>query len=645
MSRALLKKLRQPAPVSVAIAFAVFLAVSTLTATGLLQPVELVAYDTLLQLRPERGWTDERIAVVRITDEDIYRIGHWPMSDDTLAGLLEVILRGGPRVVGLDLYRDLPVPPGTERLEALFRGTESFIGTEKFLAVDGAMVPPPRVLAGTERVGFADLVLDRGGIVRRGLLFLDDGERFAQSMALRVALLYLAADGIGPQPGETDATHLRLGRLTLPPFEDHDGGYVQADARGYQFLLDFRGGRQPFASYTMSELLQGRVPADALRDRMVLVGVSADSVKDIFLTPFSRGSDAATNLPGVFIHAHAASQLLRGALDGERPVQVFPEWLEHLWVLLWSAIGAGLAMRVRSIGRLTLVAPPVWVALLAITAGAFYLGWWLPVVPAAIALFSAPTLVVAYISGFEQQERRFLMEIFARQVSPDVAEELWRERERFLSGGRIEARTQTVTVLFSDLENFTPVAERLAPVELLGWLNDYMEAMAGLVMAHGGVVDDYYGDAIKANFGVPVARTTDAEVAEDARRAVQCAAAMTRELERMNAGWAAQGLPTVRMRAGVCTGPVVAGCIGSAKRMKYTTVGDVVNTAARLESYGKEVVPIDPAIPARVMLAESTVQRLGGAFAVSPVGALALKGKSEPVRVYHLQSTVAPVGV
>ena len=645
MSRAVLKQLRRPAPVGVAIAFAVFLAVSGLTAAGLLQPLELTAYDTLLQLRPHPGWTDGRITVVRITDEDIYRIGHWPMSDDTLADILEAILRGGPRAVGLDLYRDLPVPPGTERLNALFRGAENLIGTEKFLAVDGAMVPPPRSLAGTERIGFADLVLDRGGIVRRGLLFLDDGERFAHSMALRVVLLYLAQEGIGPQPGEADPTHLRLGRLTLPPFEDHDGGYVQADARGYQFLLDFRGGRQPFDSYTTADLLEGRVPASALRDRVVLVGVSADSVKDIFLTPFSRGSDAATNLPGVFIHAHATSQLLRGALEGERPLQVFPEWLEHLWLLLWSAVGAGLALLVRSIGRLTLVAPPAWLTLLAITAGVFYAGWWLPVVPAAIALFSAPTLVVAYISGFEQQERRFLMEIFARQVSPDVAEELWRERERFLSGGRIEARTQTVTVLFSDLENFTPVAERLAPVDLLDWLNTYMEAMAGLVMAHGGVVDDYYGDAIKANFGVPVARTTDAEVEEDARRAVGCAAAMTRELARMNEDWAAQGLPQVRMRAGICTGPVVAGCIGSAKRMKYTTVGDVVNTAARLESYGKEVVPIDPAIPARVMLAESTVRRLGGAFPVSPVGALALKGKSEAVQVYHLQTPVAPVGV
>jgi adenylate cyclase len=632
------KALRQPGPVSIGVALAVFLVVSALNALGVLQPVELAVYDTLIRMRPEPADRDDRIAVVRVTDEDINRLGHWPMKDDVLADVLEAILRGKPRAVGFDLYRDLLVPPGSERLVSLLRGTANFVAIEKFRAVGGAAVPPPPALAGTDRIGFADLVLDPGGVVRRGLLFLDDGQRVGYSLALRMALLYLAPEGVGPQPGEPDPTHLRLGRVTIPPFEDHDGGYVRADAAGYQFLLDFKGGPEPFESFTLTDLLEGRVPEASLKDRVVLLGVAADSVKDIFLTPFSRGGDATTNLPGVFIHAHAVSQLLRGALQGEQPLRFFPETVEHAWVLLWSLLGAGLALLVRSLGRLTLVAPPAWLVLLGVTIGTFYYaGWWLPVVPAAIALFASPTLVVAYISGFERAERRFLMEIFARQVSPDVAEELWRERDRFLSGGRIEARTQTVTVLFSDLENFTPVAERLTPVELMGWLNDYMEAMAGLVMAHGGVVDDYYGDAIKANFGVPVARTTDAEVEDDAGRAVDCAIAMTREMARMNEVWSAQGLPMVRMRIGICTGPVVAGCIGSALRMKYTTIGDVVNTAARLESYGKEVVPVDPSCPCRMMLAESTVQRVGGRYPVRPVGALQLKGKSEAVNVYHLQ--------
>jgi adenylate cyclase len=552
-----------------------------------------------------------------------------------------VIFRAGPRAVGFDLYRDLAVAPGTERFEGLLTSRPNVVAIEKFRAVGGAVVPPPPALAGSEQVGFADLVLDPGSAVRRGLLFLDDGERLGYSLSLRLALLYLATEGVVPQPGEPDPSHLRLGQVTLAPFESNDGGYSGADAGGYQFLLDFRGGAMPFESPTLSELLDGGVPEAVLRDRVVLIGVSADSVKDLFLTPYSRGVGGVPNVPGVFLHAHATGQLLRMALDDARPVRFLPEPLEYAWVFFWSVLGAGLALLVRSLGRFALLAPPAWATLTALTFGAFLAGWWLPVVPAAVAMFASATLVVAYISGYERSERRFLMDIFARQVSPDVAEELWREREKFLAGGRIEARTHVVTVLFSDLENFTPVAERLTPEGLMEWLNEYMETMAGLVMAHGGVVDDYYGDAIKSNFGVPVVRTTDEEIEQDARHAVECALAMAAAMGRMNALWAEQGLPMVRMRLGIATGPVVAGCIGSARRIQYTTIGDVVNTAARLESYGKEVATDDPTCPCRVMLAESTVRRLGGAFAVRPVGALQLKGKAESVNVYQLQVGVA----
>jgi adenylate cyclase len=637
LSQRVPKVFRQPGVVSIGVALTVFLALAGLRALGYLQPMELAAYDSYLRLRPEHGWQDRRVAVIRITDEDIHRLGQWPLSDAMLADVLEAILRGEPRAVGFDLYRDLAVAPGTERFETLLTGRPNVIAIEKFRAVGGAIVPPPSVLVGSEQVGFADLVLDPGGAVRRGLLFLDDGERVGYSLSLRLALLYLAREGISPQPGEPDPSYLRLGRVTLVPLEAHDGGYSGADAAGYQFLLDYHGGAKPFESHTLTELLEGRVPDSALRDRIVLVGVAADSVKDLFLTPYSRGAGGIANVPGVFLHAHSVSQLLRMAMDGDRPPRFLSEPLEYAWILFWSVLGAGLALLVRSLGRFALVAPPAWLALTALTFGAFLYGWWLPIVPAAMAMFASATLVVAYISGFERSERRFLMDIFAKQVSPDVAEELWRERDKFLAGGRIEARTHIVTVLFSDLENFTPVAERLTPEGLMDWLNEYMETMAGLVMAHGGVVDDYYGDAIKSNFGVPVVRTTNEEIELDARNAVECALAMAREMGRMNAVWAEQGLPMVRMRLGIATGPVVAGCIGSARRMKYTTIGDVVNTAARLESYGKEVATDDPTCPCRVMIAESTVRRLRDAFPVRPVGALQLKGKAEVVNVFALQ--------
>jgi adenylate cyclase len=628
--------LRRPPLVSLVIALATFAVAAGLRFFGALQAMELAAYDTYLRLRPEPAWQDPRVTLVRVTDEDIHRLGQWPLPDETLADVLEALLQDGPRAVGLDLYRDLPVPPGSTRLEALLRAFPRVVAIEKFRAVDGSAVPAPAALAGTERVGFSDVVLDPGGAVRRALLFLDDGERVAYSLALRLALLYLAGEGVAPQPGDPDPSHLRLGRTTLAPLEPSDGGYAGVDAAGYQFLLDFRGGARPFLAYTLADLLGGQMPASARRDRVVLLGVDADSVKDHFLSPYSRGGDSAASLPGMYLHAHALGQLLRMALDGDRPVRFLPEPLEYAWVLAWSLLGAGLALLVRSIGRFAVLAPPAWLALVALTYGAFLGGWWLPAVPAAMAMFASATLVVAYLSGFERSERRFLMDLFSRHVSQDVADTLWREREKFITGGRIEAQTLTVTVLFTDLENFTPVAERLTPESLMDWLNEYMERMAGLVMAHGGVVDDYYGDAIKANFGAPVARTTPSEIDRDARNAVECALAMTREMGRMNEVWSRQGLPRVRMRVGICTGPVVAGCIGSARRMKYTTIGDVVNTAARLESYGKEIADEDRSCPCRVMLAESTVRRLGGQLPVRPVGALQLKGKHESINVFQL---------
>jgi adenylate cyclase len=163
--------------------------------------------------------------------------------------------------------------------------------------------------------------------------------------------------------------------------------------------------------------------------------------------------------------------------------------------------------------------------------------------------------------------------------------------------------------------------------------------MAGLVMLHGGVVDDYYGDAIKANFGVPIPRTEEAAIDEDARQAVRCALAMGAALEEMNREWRAAGLPFVSMRVGIATGMVVAGCLGSSKRMKYTTMGDIVNTAARMETYGKD----DPNITAqdstcRILILEDTARRIGDGFVVQAVGSLKLKGKETPVTVYRVEA-------
>ena len=630
--------LRQPASIGIGIALAAFLAVAGLRLLGALQGMELAVYDLYLTTRSDLTWREKRVALVLIDDEDIRRVAQWPLSDDTLAQVVENLAASGARTVGFDLYRDLPVAPGTERLAKALRDNPQIYFVMKFGGRNAARVPPPPALAGSERVGFADLLVDPGGFVRRGLLFLDDGETVARSFALQLALPTLAGQGVRPAPGEPNPEHLRLGTVTLAPIEASDGPYVDADAAGYQFPLDYKGGASPFPTVSLSDVLQRRIAPDALRDRIVLVGVSADSVKDFFLTPFNHGKSDLAGTPGVVVHAHAVSQLLRSGLDGEQPLTFLPTTIAYFCMLVWSLLAVATGLWVRALPLFTLLALTETLLLLGGSYAALLAGWWIPVVPLALVGIASAGLSVAYLSSLERNEKRYLMDIFSKQVSPDVAQEMWRSRDQFLKGGRLEPRLLTASILFTDLHNFTPVAERLSPPELMEWLNLYMDRMAGLVMEHGGVVDDYFGDAIKANFGVPIAREDEAAIDEDARNAVRCALAMGKALAIMNRDWEAAGLPHISMRVGIATGEVVAGCLGSTQRMKFTTLGDIVNTAARLETYGKD----DPSVTApdaisRLLVSEETARRIGDGFITSAVGALKLKGKQTEVTVYRVE--------
>ncbi|MCG6951847.1 MAG: adenylate/guanylate cyclase domain-containing protein [Betaproteobacteria bacterium] len=640
-----LEKLRTPTAISLALGLVAGLLVIGLRSAGVLQFVELATYDIYLRAKERKSVPEPRVVLVQAFEPDIQKLAEWPLSDRNMAAVLNKLLAYEPRVVGVDLYRDIPVPPGHEDLVSLLKRDKRIVFIEKFGKDSSKRVAGPPALRGTEQIGFADITVDQDGVVRRGLLFLDDGKNFSLSLSLRLALAYLAEKGITPQPGSDDPTHMRLGSVTLKPFEANDGPYVHADAQGYQYMLDYRGGADRFKTYSISDVLEGRVDPRLIKDNVVIVGVNAESVKDEFLTPFDRFTRRGQTTAGIAVHGYEVSQLIRAALDGDAPIGFLADRYENLWILLWAVAGALVGRVARSTMRFTLAAASGLLLLVGATLLAFFAHWWLPVAPVAIAWVTSAALVTAFLSGHERQEKRFLMDIFSKSVSAEVADEMWKQRASFLKGGRLEPQMMTVTVLFSDLANFTPVAERLTPTELMDWLNHYMETMAGLVIKHGGVVDDYFGDAIKSNFGVPLPRKKPEEIRQDAMNAVRCALAMRRAMEELNASWSAENAPRVKMRAGIATGSVVAGCLGSAQRMKYTTIGDVVNTAARLESYGKEIPEqlIDPYC--QIMLAASTVEHLEGDFNLQPVGSLQLKGKSQAVDVFALIGSPAETRV
>src|SRR5688572_11163938 len=228
-------------------------------AVRLLEAAELAAYDWYLRLRPPTPTADPRIVIVTMTERDIQTQGTWPLPDDVLADALQLLLRHDPRVIGLDMYRDVAVPPGTERLRRVLGEDPRIVVVMKLGEGSSTGVRPPAAVTDPERVGFNDIVVDPGGIVRRGLLFLDDGTSVFSSFALRLALPYLRTKDIDLQPDPQDERLLRLGRTTIRPLEANDGAYVGVDNRGYQFLLDFRGGDEGFRSVDLTSVLTGKL--------------------------------------------------------------------------------------------------------------------------------------------------------------------------------------------------------------------------------------------------------------------------------------------------------------------------------------------------------------------------------------------------
>jgi len=196
---------------------AVFLLVLALRFAGALERLELGIYDLALRARPAAA-LDERFVIIDETEDDLERFGH-PLSDQTLAQVVERVLAMKPRVLGVDKFRDIPVAPGTEALERTVNDSRNVFWIYQFGGHDQRRITAPQWLKRPAQAAFNDVLLDAGGTVRRGLLFLDDGGRPQRSFALALALAYLAPQGIAPRPDADDPARMRLGAASLAPLE------------------------------------------------------------------------------------------------------------------------------------------------------------------------------------------------------------------------------------------------------------------------------------------------------------------------------------------------------------------------------------------------------------------------------------------
>ena len=402
-----------------------------LRSTGILQAWEWNLLDRFFRWRVT-DQLESHVVVVTIDEEDIKQVGQWPIPDETLATAIKNLQAHQPSAIALDIYRDLPVPPGNKDFLELFNSHLNLYAVEK--VVGNSILPPSTV--SQQQVGFADQVLDSDGKLRRALLSLvgDDGQtRF--SLGTQLALHYLQERDIQLEPIEGD--RYRLGKAIFKRFTRNNGGYVRADAGGYQILLNFWGTELNFPQYSLREVLKGQISLENIRDRLILIGSTAtESSKDAFFTPYSKGwFRSPAKMPGVFIHANVTSQIINTALNNRPLLRTHNQILESLCILFWSSIGIIISWRLRPLSMVALSLCLASSLLIILCYLAFLLGWWLPLIPALLTLNA--TVITANLLAekqcdqlqFQQTLRLLLQEYRDRPIVSRIALEYLKQSE------------------------------------------------------------------------------------------------------------------------------------------------------------------------------------------------------------------------
>ncbi|UKP00496.1 CHASE2 domain-containing protein [Nostoc sp. UHCC 0870] len=378
---------------------------------GFLQSWELMAFDHMLRLRPQEK-PDSRILVIEITEEDVQAQSsnrRGSLSDEALDKLSAKLEAYKPRVIGLDIYRDYAVQSAYPKLAERMRNSDRFVAVCQVSNPQSSkpgIKPPPEV--SPDSLGFSDIVIDADNVVRRHLLALTPPPSSPctapYALNVQLALRYLYPEGIQLQFTPDGAW--QLGQLKFQPIETHTGGYQGVDALGHQILLNYRSFPNLEAiapRITLQQALTGKIPADAVKDKIVLIGTTAESFRDYSLTPYASSQGKSQEIAGVSLQAQMVSQLLSAALDGRPLLWTWNIWGEVIWVWGWAVIGGLLAAYLRQPTYLSWAVGGLFLSLYGFCLIILILySCWIPFVPAAIALGANTVILITVIKPIKQ---------------------------------------------------------------------------------------------------------------------------------------------------------------------------------------------------------------------------------------------------
>jgi adenylate cyclase len=547
----------------------------------------------------------------------------WPWPRRMHGALVDAIARGGARTIVFDVVFDMPaVDPEDDRLfvEAVQRAGNVILAADVSETADSqyAVVQwaePFEALAGAAAgSGAVKLPIDPDGVVRRATLAVEGRAGLAFAAVRRAGATRAAAPGVDDPARKSSTASTTAAAVASAPALAGADAMVGAQAVR---VIGFRG--QPrlgirTVSYYQALEAEKLLPADIFRGKTVFVGRSlqatvASDQADYFQTPLGL-------MAGVEIHASLFDTLVRGRAPAD-PFASRAALLLFCGIL--AAITGWLCYKVSP----SIVGAIIGIAAIVTFGTAYALRAHdvlrLPIVsPLAVCgtIFVAST---AYRYALGTRERRMITRAFEHYVAPAIVKQMLEDPSKLsLNGEEYDS-----TIIFTDLEGFSALAERVAPGEVRAHLSRYLTAMTDCLLAEHGTLDRFIGDAILGYFGCPV------RDASHPAQACRAALVMQRRMRELNSEWEAAGLPRLRMRMGLNTGRVVAGNMGTDTVFHYTIIGDAVNLASRLESVNK--------IYGTDMLAGEETRRLAGdEFVWREIDRVKVKGRATAATIYTL---------
>jgi adenylate cyclase len=635
--------------------------------SAVLRGLETASLDLRFRLRGVKPAEPETI-VVLVDDRSLAALGRWPLSRRLFAKAVRILDEAGARVIGFDLLfaePEQPIPQGLRNAArtaapgvadpqlrtALTRLAEddpdgdfakairasgkvllpvafSFVGPEEelpgvltphvCLRLDqsenepmfplqphSAVLPVPALADAASGIGHVNIAYDRDGEPRYDYLVLPFSADFIPSLAIRAAGAYLGVPW--KEVGLALGDGMRIGDRFVPTDP------------AMRLVVNYRGPRGTIPTYSFLDLVEGRIPPESLRDRIVLVGASFIGIPDTNPAPFDN-----TPVPGTERMANIVDTILSGDFIREVPPP-WPALVIGIVMALGLLTGGAAAMLPTRFAALGGAAP-----ILGWSAGtqiAFEHGLWLPLINPVIALAAATATVLLFRYALVDRQRRGIQGAFRHYLAPDLVNELASHPERLQLGGE----TRMLTIMFSDIRGFTSISEsfKTNPQGLSRLINrGFLSPMTRLIMTRRGTIDKYMGDCVMAFWNAPLDDPRHADNACDS------ALAMQRELSRINvqlkAEAEAEGRPFLPLNIGVGinTGECVVGNMGSDERFAYTAMGDAVNLASRLEGQSKTY-------HVTIIIGETT-REAAPSWAALELDLIAVKGKHDAVRIYTL---------